>query len=308
MRVGGTSVGAINALLFALGYTYKEQLRILKETDLRKFRDENFGVVRDMKRLITEFGWFKGDFFYNWVAHLIGEKLGNPNATFEDLKLAGGPDLYIIGTNLSTKFAEVFSIEHTPKQRIADAVRISMSIPLIFRSIRSPRGDIYIDGGLLDNYPIKLFDRLKYITEKDRPVAARTTDYYDRQNHIFLTKHPQASPYVYNRQTLGFRLDSKEQIAMFRDGREPQRNNINNFLDYATALIATMLEIQSNQHLHTDDWQRTIYIDTLGINAINFDITDAQKDQLARSGREYTQAYFKWFESSTVAPANRIVP
>ena len=30
------------------------------------------------------------------------------------------------------------------------------------------------------------------------------------------------SPFVYNRETLGFRLDSREEIALFRDGTAPK--------------------------------------------------------------------------------------
>jgi predicted patatin/cPLA2 family phospholipase len=68
-----------------------------------------------------------------------------------------------MGTNLSTGFSEVFSAEHTPRMCVADAARISMSIPLFFAAIRNPRGDVYVDGGVTDNYPIKLFDREKYV-------------------------------------------------------------------------------------------------------------------------------------------------
>lgn len=77
----------------------------------------------------------------------------------------GFRDIYFIGTNISTGFAEVFSYERTPRICIADAVRISMSMPLFFASKRSPRGDVYVDGGLIDNYPIKLFDRKEYVEE-----------------------------------------------------------------------------------------------------------------------------------------------
>ena len=39
-RVGGTSAGAINALLFALGYTIVEQRDILNSTDFKEFMDD----------------------------------------------------------------------------------------------------------------------------------------------------------------------------------------------------------------------------------------------------------------------------
>jgi Patatin-like phospholipase/GH3 auxin-responsive promoter len=123
-RVGGTSAGAINATLLALGFTNAEQKDVLWNLDFKNFMDDTWGVVRDIQRLIDKYGWYKGDFFHEWISGHIKKKLGDPNATFQNLKEAKKPDLYVYGTNLSTHFGEVFSIEHTPTMRIADAVRI----------------------------------------------------------------------------------------------------------------------------------------------------------------------------------------
>src|SRR3989442_3497051 len=97
--------------------------------------------------------------------------------------------------------------------RVADAVRISMSIPLFCASVKLARGDRYVDGGVLDNYPIKLFDREKYIDAEDRPMHSGRPEYYEDENKRFLPTHPDSSPYVYNKETLGFRLDSKTEIS-----------------------------------------------------------------------------------------------
>ena len=47
-----------------------------------------------------------------------------------------------MGSNISTGYSEVFSYEHTPNTRVADAVRISMSIPLFFQAVKDFRDDI----------------------------------------------------------------------------------------------------------------------------------------------------------------------
>ncbi len=165
-RVGGTSAGAINAVLVGLGYTSAQTMDIMNKLDFKKFMDDDFGVLRDVDRLLNEFGWHKGAYFRKWISKLIKKRTGNPDATFAEVqkqkKAKGFRDMYFIGANISTHFAEAFSHEHTPRMCIADAVRISMSIPLFFASHRSPRGDVYVDGGLLDNYPVKLFDRCLY--------------------------------------------------------------------------------------------------------------------------------------------------
>ncbi len=109
VRVGGTSAGAINAALFALGYTNPQVRELLAGLKFRNFLDADWGVLRDSRRLLSDFGWYKGDFFRQWMAELVGRKLGNSEATFADLRAAGRPDLYVYGTNLSTGFGAVFS-------------------------------------------------------------------------------------------------------------------------------------------------------------------------------------------------------
>lgn len=305
-RVGGTSAGAINAVLLGVGYTHDEMLQILLDLNFKSFLDDDWGIIRDTNRLLTEYGWYKGDFFHEWIGSLIARKVGNAHATFNELHgRAGCREMYFMGTNLSTRFSEVFSFEHTPRMRIADAVRISMSIPLFFASVQSPRGDRYVDGGVLDNYPVKLFDREKYIAPAERRKHSAQPEYYEAENARFLTAHPDSSPYVYNKETLGFRLDSKEEIAVFRDGAEPQATKIDDFFDYAWALIGTILDSQASQHLHSDDWQRTVYIDTLGVGTTDFDLDGEKKLELVESGITHTTHYFDWYDNPKSAPANR---
>jgi len=304
-RVGGTSAGAINAALFALGFSIPEQRNILKKLDFKNLMDDNWGVIRDVNRLIERFGWYKGDFFHEWIAGLIDKKLGNPNATFRDLNEAKRPDLYVYGTNLSTRFGEVFSFMHTPRARISDAVRISMSIPLFFAAFRNIRNDVYVDGGVLNNYPVRLFDRENYISPENRQQMGIETHYYKKENNGFLKKHPSSYKYVYNKETLGFRLDSRQEIGVFRDGAEPQHHKINDLFDYIKALMTTILESQGNMHLHSDDWHRTIYIDTLGVGTTDFDLSESMKKKLEESGRKGAEAYFKWFDKKSSTPSNR---
>jgi NTE family protein len=310
VRVGGTSAGAINAVLVGLNYSPTETLLILNKLNFEKFMDDDFGVIRDVDRLLSEFGWYKGDFFRKWIGELIAKKTGNANATFDQVQrqkaAKGFRDMYFMGTNISTHFAEVFSHEHTPRTCVADAVRISMSIPLFFASRRSPRGDVYVDGGVLDNYPVKLFDRERYLDETNIASHGEVTEYYKKHNAGLKRKKLDISPYLYNKETLGFRLDSEGEIATFRDQAEPVAEPIDDFFDYTRNLLKTLMDAQANSHLHSDDWQRTIYIDTLGVKTTEFKITDAKKKALVNSGRKGTETYFKWYDDSDSSPANRV--
>lgn len=303
-RIGGASAGAITAALVGLGYSIKETRGILWDLDFKRFLDDTWGVVRDTRRLVDEFGWYKGDFFRRWIGERIREKTGNEHTTFRDVDhwIRDGNEefrrLYFIGTNLSTGFSEIFSHEHTPRMSIADAVRISMSIPLFFAAKRSVRGDVYVDGGMMDNYPIKLFDRRKYVEAH----CIEDREYYVEHNEKLkergLVDEKGISAYVYNQETLGFRLDTKAEIAAFRDHAEPPRRPIGDFFDYAGGLVASLLNVQQSIHLHSDDWHRTIYIDTLDVGTTDFDLADAKKKALVKSGRDGTKSYFEWYDGA----------
>lgn len=295
-RVGGTSAGAINAILLALDYSPEQTSEILSDLNFNRFLDDSWGVVRDTKRLVDEFGWYKGDYFKDWIASVVEKKTGNPRSTFNDLGNLDFKELFLVGTNLSTGYSEVFSREHTPRVSVADAARISMSIPLFFSAVRSLRSDVYVDGGLLRNYPVKLFDREKYIDSQDLEIHGLRQPYYDSDNQNIPRT---SSRYVYNKETLGFRLDSKEEISIFRDSAEPVASKVDDFFDYSKALIKTILNAQGTNHLHTDDWQRTVYIDTLGVETTDFDLSDSRKADLVESGKKGIGQYFDWYDNQS---------
>lgn len=301
-RIGGTSAGAINAILLGLGFTRMEMKDILWGLNFNEFMDDSWGIVRDTNRLMEQFGWYKGDYFREWIGKLTKDKTGNSESTFADIEAMKEKrefkSLYFMGTNLSTSFSEVFSAEHTPRMCVADAVRISMSIPLFFAAKRSSRGDVYVDGGVLDNYPIKLFDRKKYLESEN----FTETEYYKRINLQFENAERPISSYVYNKETMGFRLDTKEEISVFRDHAEPPHKKIDSFFDYTWALIHTVLEAQQSSHLHSDDWARTVYIDTVGVSTTDFDLSDKKKKELVASGKQGATNYFAWYDNHDAKP------
>ena len=58
----------------------------------------------------------------------------------------------------------------------------------------------------------------------------------------------------------------------------------------------TFLNYQQNIHLHSDDWARTIYIDTMEVKTTDFEIPDSRKKDLISSGQKGAQEYFEWFD------------
>ena len=171
-RVGGTSSGAIVALMISLGYSGKEIENIISETNFKKFNDGKFFFIGGINRMKKYYGWYKGKKIEKWLEKIIKEKTGNENITFEELHQKGFKDLYITGTSLNKQKPVIFSHETYPKMKIKDAVRISISIPLYFEPVyidstgkifnrpKQKQGlDMMVDGGLLENFPIHIFDK-----------------------------------------------------------------------------------------------------------------------------------------------------
>jgi NTE family protein len=281
-RVGGTSAGAINAVLCAAGFTNEETRQVLAGLEFTNFLDDEWGILRDGKRLIEE---YRADSSANGSA--ASWKRSWATTTRRSSRWSRRPGNSCTSTE--------------PISRRASVRCTLLSTLRFFRAVRNGRGDVFVDGGLLSNYPIRLFDREKYV--EGAASYARRTEYYEAHNAELRRNRPQSSPYVYNRETLGFRLDSKREIAIFRDGGEPPREEIDDFFDYVLALIRTIMEAQGNQHLHADDWHRTVYIDTLGVGTTDFDLSDERKQALIESGRTDAERYFRWYDDLENDPA-----
>lgn len=300
-RVGGASAGAINAVAMSVGHSPDEAAAILTELDFKALMDRSWWPA-DIRRLLTEYGLYKGDACHAWLRELIGSKTDRPDATFAELMAMGCKELHLLGTNLSTRFSEIFSAERTPDVRVADAARISMSFPLFFAAKRhGVRGDLYVDGGMLNNYPVKLFDRARFIEDDNLARHSREPEYYRDFNMRNGQKGRQR--HLYNRETLGFRLDSGSEIAVFRDAAEPESHAVEDIFDYGFALIDSFLSFQDNQHLHSDDWQRTVYIDTLTVKTLDFNMDHAQVQALIDSGEKCARAYLAWYNDTETDPA-----
>jgi NTE family protein len=299
-RVGGTSAGAITAALLALGAGWTDVRDIVGGTDFRNFMDDSWGFVRNVVRLFKNFGICRGKSFTKWMRGQIGNMTGNPNLTFADLEKLKAEDaakfrsLYIVGTNLSKQIPEVFSAENTPNMMIGEAVRISMSIPLFFAAILS-NNETWVDGGITWNYPIDLFDNKKYISAPDNP------------NLYQLPEHPEKykQDYVYNKETLGFRVDTEEEIALMKRTKEQPSIKIKNIKQYLTMTIGFMTDIANKAHLQENDWHRTVFIDAKGVKTTDFGLSEKRVEDLIQSGDDGAKEYFKWFEDGRQRPRNR---
>lgn len=152
-QYAGTSSGAIIATMLALGYTSEEIYKVLKDINWNKFYDYNIGFFN----FFSGYGIYKGDMLHNLYKTIIQNKTNSPNTTFQDLYYTTGKKLYICAVNLSKQGSVYFSVDTHPLMEIHMALRLSTSFPFVFKSLKY-KGDYYVDGGVMDNYPMEIFD------------------------------------------------------------------------------------------------------------------------------------------------------
>ncbi|MGR3810709.1 patatin-like phospholipase family protein [Jiulongibacter sp. NS-SX5] len=283
IRVAGTSAGAIQACLIAVGYSAEEITELTANTPIESFNDDGF-VPRGTKRLLNQYGWYKGESFLSTLEGFIYDRTGNIDLTFAELhKLAESypfRDLYVVGADLSAQKSVVFSHETHPNMRIADAVRVSMSIPLYYKAlwlneegkvIEEPTPDdpchLFVDGGILMNYPVEIFDKSIYIPACD-------DEYCD----------------MFNPETIGMRLDRPEQINQeLENGYGIAPYEIEDFGSYMSALASILMRNVSPAH--PKDVDRTIYINDLGISPKPRKVPEDEKLALMAEGRKGVELF-----------------
>ena len=297
-RVAGTSAGAITAALVALGASPKYVGEAVGGANFRSLMVNSFSVLRDANRLSSDYGWFKGDAFAEWMRNQIFALADNPDLTFGQLwelvekKKPGFKKLYVTGSNLTRQIPIVFSAE-TADTPIWLGVRISMSIPLFFAAMRDTNSSVLVGGGVTWNYPLDIFDFGRFLSDKKNGVKPSYTTKY-------------GVDHIYNMETLGLRVDTKDQILAENDRWKSPPAKMNNFVDYLAYLVGYVSDMANRVHLHSNDWDRTIFIDASGVGTTEFGLSDAKTQMLIDNGRRGVIEYFRWFEDPNAGPINRV--
>lgn len=287
-RVGGTSAGAIQATLLAVGYTPKEILELTAYIKPQEFNDGAWFIGTGVRRLKKEFGYYKGEKIAQWIEELIARKTGDGNISFAQLHrqrpAKGYKDLYITGTDLTYQCLRIFSWEQYPDMRIKDAVRISLSIPLYYKPVLiNDKGKVYdkpetgvnlhmmVDGGALSNYPLFMFDSSRYVTGMPK-----------------MRNVPMENP-----ETLGLMMEMPEQIEYNKKQTGKYPLPIKSIKDYFKAVYVTLIDKASPEAEGNNQWRRTITISTLNYSGRVRKLPRKVVDDLLESGREGARRFFK---------------
>jgi len=154
----GSSAGNIMCLFLILNYSYKEIIEFL----VHIFSDESINNFdpNECFNLLSEYGISSGKNLESVLERIIYKKLYVKDVTFMELAKITGKNMIICVSNLTLEQSEFFNVDNMPFLSIIKAIRISCSIPLLFTPL-SINENIYMDGGLYNNFPINYFDDTK---------------------------------------------------------------------------------------------------------------------------------------------------
>ena len=287
-RVAGTSAGAITSLLLGLDYTSHEMDSVFQSLKIQQFNDGKniFGKIHRFK---NEYGIFKGEKFEKWLGELIKFKTGNANTTFAELHLLHQndkrfKDVYCTGTNITKQKLQIFSWQHTPGMQLKTAVHISGCIPVYYKPVavdslwnevpvknNKNNFDLYVDGGMINNYPINMFD-----------TCLNGGDPFECEN------------IKYNYQTLGLKLERPEQIEQFENGITAiAPHPVSSLNDYKLALINLLQETLARKTINLQNEKgRTIFISYGNVFGKIRKVSAAEKKELFNNGVKAAEIFF----------------
>ncbi len=147
----GVSIGSIFGLVYILDYSDEEIYNILINTDFNMFK----GNVK-FSNLINNYGINSFNPIKEWIQTLIENKGLDKNITFDNLFKITSIHYQVTAANLCKNRITIFDHIFTPNIRVIDAIRMSCCVPFIFIPMKY-NGDIHVDGGLIDSFPIELF-------------------------------------------------------------------------------------------------------------------------------------------------------
>lgn len=167
--VSGSSVGSLIGMLFICGYKSLELFDFMKRLNIDAIK--NFNPVN----ILNNYGLDDGERIILVIKKLMEAKGFDPVITFKKFYEKTNKDFIITGTCVNNKKTYYFSHASYPDMLVVDAIRISISIPLIFTPVKF-EGMYFIDGACTTNYPIKQFNKMLdqligiYCMEKEQYV------------------------------------------------------------------------------------------------------------------------------------------
>ncbi len=318
-RVAGSSSGALSAVVIGLGYTPDEFEKFSRDLNKSDFVNSNLTLdsvkkffAGEEKSLgqgkLSDTGMFSGDQVYEKIQSVIRAKMEEAERKYPDLKKElnikdfnritfqnlhdiaelhpdlGFKEIFITGTNKTDKTLKIFS-HNDPETRdveVALAVRISMSIPVLYQTVVL-QGKEYEDGGSLNNFPIEIFDQAPYLPESKSAVGDQGQNLCSfglkvdtAENMQYLMWHDKQAE-----------LEDASFIEKMKAGLgEIKKGIFDAITDEVSDVPYQEAMRKQNQGIRDRYQQRVLQIGDQGVGTMDFDVTDATKQTMLQSGRD----------------------
>lgn len=188
-HIAGTSVGAIVAFCFMLNYDINDLEKLFIKLDLENYNNITTDTIWNV---FENYGIDTGDKLFTIFKVLLKKKGYNENITMKDIYNKTNIELTLVGCCVNTSKPVYFNFKTHPDMEVLTCLRISYCIPLIYTPIKIDNM-YYVDGGLIDNYCIQLFDNelentLGFVVNnpEDHSIKIDSFEYYIKK--IILTK------------------------------------------------------------------------------------------------------------------------
>jgi len=172
-RVSGTSAGGIVGSMIAAGLVGEELGSVARSIDYASFLDP--ATLDWVPVLGSNDGVYKGDAAHEWIAGMLAQRgvrtfadIAEPDPSLpaeRRYKLVVTCADLTLGrmVRLPWDYRAVYGCD-PDEQPVADAVRASMSVPLLFQPVKLPnritgQESTLVDGGIVSNFPIDSLDR-----------------------------------------------------------------------------------------------------------------------------------------------------
>jgi NTE family protein len=221
----GSSAGSLLATILALRSPLDFLEKKLRSADFSKFLDTSIiSKFKDIAAVVEHYGWNSGDGLEKWFGDVVGELTGNRELTFIQAYQRYGTHLIITTTDVLYPECQlvVMDWKSHPDTTLHSAVRKSCSIPLFFQAVTGETGHIFIDGGVVLNYPMELL--------------------YDAG----LSKE----------ECMGLYLTTPKKIG------STTNRPVRSYPEFVESIVGTWMDAMMGQHVHADDWTRTCSIPT----------------------------------------------
>lgn len=269
-RFTGTSVGSVFAALLATGFTADEMMSIKEKLD---FSVMSSGCcISTAYSIIVNYGIHVIDAIEGQIRDILKVKV-DPEITLKQLYENTNKELVIVASCLNREKGVYLHHANFPNVKLIEAIISSISVPFLFQPRKYDflgSRDYYVDGGLVDNYPLWIFNDVKALYNDDLANVERED---------------------INSKTLGLKLlgsDEKNNTEVF-DGR----NVINSAVGIGSGIINTLMMQIERAEISPSYIKNTVPIFTGNVGFMDFEISDDTIDFLINSGEKSVVKYFE---------------